>query len=164
MEYRTGSWTGRLRLREAMSVANGHTAGGWGSQHLTHTCLILCLGFWTSALSCFPSGTRGSQLAGRSPRGRADWPHTAAAKGQWPPWDLSDLTHLGQPIEHVEARRKRGTGRSAGPRGLGIQGPAPSFRALPWASPPLAHLPLAFHFVPATPFQAFFFPLDRRTD
>lgn len=31
-------------------------------------------------------------------------------------------------------------------------------------SPLLAHLPLAFHFVPATPFQAFFFPLDRWGD
>ena len=155
---------GRLKLRGAMSVADKHTAGGWGRQHGTHTCLILHLGFWTSLLSCFPSGTRGSWLARRSPRDRADQPHTAAVKGQWPPWNFMIALSLGQPIEHMEAQRKRGGRRSVGPRREGIQRPAPSFCALPWTSPLFAHLPLAFHFVPATPFQAFFFPRDRWGD
>lgn len=52
-----------------------------------------------------------------------------------------------------------------GPQRQGDQRkPAPSSYGLAWMSPLFPHLPLAFQFVPGSPFQAFLLPLDREAD
>lgn len=132
----------------------------WGRQDLTHVCLILQSLFWTSLFSCFPSGTRCSQLQRNPKRTKGPVPYCSSEgsmatlgseSGPVCPISLS----LSQPTEQMEASRKRDGACQWDHRGREFR------KGAGLDIPIVSHPPLAFHFVPVTPFWAFLFPLDR---